>query len=177
MTEKRVKIESEEEKFAALVAEKVVATLAKGLLPEVRKLREEVELLRQEIASIKASLEQRQKAAVARPEERKKYSPVRDELIRSGFFLLSDLSRRTSLSPVAIVDDARAAGAVVLDAGGDAVIMSQLSFAEFKEVLAEIKERDPEEAAIRAGKFRRIFEALRRGGLLIYRDERWEILE
>ncbi|MCS7107194.1 MAG: hypothetical protein NZ902_03715 [Acidilobaceae archaeon] len=173
--ERRIKIRSEEDRMASLIAEKVSIILLKGLMPEIRRIRERVERMEQEIADIKDMLE-------SRGEKKRETSLgdfVRKSLRQEGYIVAGETSRRINASPSALVEEARKAGAVVLDAGTDAVLMSPSALEEFNRLMGETKTRDPEEAAKRMGKFAKAFETLRRGGVVIYdsKEGRWSIVE
>ncbi|MCX8195538.1 MAG: hypothetical protein N3F67_00410 [Acidilobaceae archaeon] len=174
--ERRVKIRSEEDKMASIIAEKVSLILFKGLLPEIRRIREKVERLEEEVSAIKSMLEERGERGGRREGGN---DAVRRTLAREGFLVVGEASKRLGLSPAALVEEARRAGAVVLDAGGDAVLMTPAALEEFSQLMREARSRDPEEAARHMGKFARAFEVLRRGGMIIYdgKEGRWSMIE
>ncbi|MEN2999911.1 MAG: hypothetical protein ABDH61_04990 [Acidilobaceae archaeon] len=173
--ERRIKIRSEEDRMASIIAEKVSIILLKGLMPEIRRIRERVERMEQEIAEIKGMLE-------SRGERRREASLsefVRKVLRQEGYIVAGETSRRINTSPTALVEEARGAGAIVLDAGIDAVLISPSAMEEFTRLMAETRTRDPEEAARHMGKYSKAFEVLRRGGVVIYdsREGRWSLVE
>ncbi|MEM0492205.1 MAG: hypothetical protein QXR02_05755 [Acidilobaceae archaeon] len=183
---KRIKLWRDEvDKIASLAAEKTSAIIAKGLLAEIKKIREKLESIEEELSTIRSLLESsvEKREGISTKESRRGRRSLRDYLVEAlkteGFIIVSNASRKLNVNPNIIVRQATSVGAIVINAGGDTLIISERAFQEFKRVLVEIKSSDPEEASRMLGKYSNIFNMLRRAGMIIYnyKDGKWSIIE
>lgn len=165
---RRVKISSGKEdleKVASMAAEKTAAMISRGLLEEIRKVREKLEKLEVEIATIKSMLEERRGARGGKRDIR---GDIREELLEKGFLVVGEASRRYRVTPDIIIDIGTKMGATVISLGSDAILMSRDSMEEFKSILKSIKSSDPMEAMEAMGKYAMVFEMMRRAGIIYY---------
>jgi hypothetical protein len=60
------------------------------------------------------------------------------------------------------------AGALVISAGHDAVLIDRSSLEEFKTKIRNLRTSDPREAVEASGRYARLFEILNRAGMIYY---------
>lgn len=176
---RRVKIaggREELEKVASMAAEKTAAMISRGLLEEIRRIRETLERMEAEIAAIKSMLEER---GVARSGKRDVRSGIMEELSEKGFLVVGEASRRYKVAPDVVVDMGARVGAVVVSVGSDAILMSRSAMEEFKSLLRSTRSSDPREAVEAMGKYARVFEMLSKAGMVYYdsRVKGWVMVE
>lgn len=165
--------------------EATVAELARGILGELRRLREEVETLSKKLGQIEAALQAcRQQAG--RSQERRgqqRRSKLVDKLLEildtEGYVLASKSREKLGISPYKLRDLALDAGARVIELDGDFAVIDPRAYREFLVLLASTRTSDPEEAAKSMGRYRELFERMRASSLVYYDASRgaWRVLE
>ncbi len=132
-------------------------------------LKEVLEALRR----LESKLDRLEKGGRALGEHR-----LRSLIEKEGFLLISEARQKLGISPSRLLSLARDLGLVVLDLDGDAAVMSENAYMEFKSKLASIKTSDPEEAASLMGRFAKVFALLRRKGDIYYdsKSRSWKML-
>ncbi|MCE4602560.1 MAG: hypothetical protein F7B18_05185 [Desulfurococcales archaeon] len=157
------------DEVARLAAEKAVALLAKGILEELREIRERLDRLEEEVRRGRGQ-RRRGGGLVER---------VREALERDRYILGSQARGKVGVSPQALYGVASGMDGVrIIDAGGDFIVFDSMGFDEFRALLSTIQTSDPEEAARRLGPFGDAFNALRRAGSVYFdgRERRWRIV-
>ncbi len=156
------------DEVARLAAEKAVALLAKGILEELKEVRERLERLE---AEVKRGRGRRRGGGLV--------EKVREALERDRYILGSQARGKVGVSPQALYGVASGMDGVrIIEAGGDFIVFDSMGFDEFRALLSTIQTSDPEEAAKRLGPFRDAFNALRRAGSVYFdgREKRWRIV-
>ncbi|MEM1873930.1 MAG: hypothetical protein QXS85_02575 [Acidilobaceae archaeon] len=177
---RKIPRDDELEKIASIAAEKAALIVSKGVLAELRRIRETLESIESELREIRdllRSSERREEVSRKRGREEKLESLL--SLLReSKYVLASDASRRLKIGVEEILRLAYEK-ARVLEASGDIVVMSDESYREFKSLLEKVKSSDPSEASSSMGAYSRLFDMLRRAGLVYYDYKRssWTLLE
>jgi len=164
------------ERVASMAAEKTAAMISKGLLEEVRRIRERLERLEAEVSAIKAILERMESSRGRGPSLRDR---VKAELEETGYILLSEAARRLRASPQAIIEAGASLGATVITTGSDAILITRRALEELKAAMRNVKSSDPREAIEAMGKYARVFEALSKAGMVYYDSKlkSWVIVE
>ncbi len=137
-----------------------------GLEEEVKSLAEEVRGIEETLRSIEGKLrEQGQK-----PQRRTAYDLLREQ----GFISLSSLRGKVR-NPRALVDRLEGMGAIVLELEDDVIVVDPSFYKSFIEELGKISTADEMEAARSLGRYARLFDALRRTGLIYFdhRNKKW----
>ncbi len=94
------------------------------------------------------------------------FDEVMKLIVERGYVLLSEVGGARRFS----VELLRRYGLLVLDLGDDKLVASPRALMEFMERLEGIRTPDESEAANKLGHYSQLFHALRRAGLILYRD-------
>ncbi|MFN4046166.1 MAG: hypothetical protein ACK4H7_02365 [Acidilobaceae archaeon] len=168
---KRVKIappRDDMERIASVAAEKAAAIVSRRVLAELKAIRDSIERIEKEIEELKTQCKPGEPQRTGkRREPAQAGTQILEHIRRKGYILASD-ARRLGLSPATLMNEASRLGLIVINAGGEAIIMSDQAFREFSSILGEIRTGDPEEASKAAGAYSRAFNALRRAGVIYY---------
>ncbi|MDM7275305.1 MAG: hypothetical protein P3X22_004185 [Thermoprotei archaeon] len=179
---RRVKIappRDDMERIASAAAEKAAAIVSRRVLSELKAIRDSIERIEKEIEELKNKCKpEGPREAEKRREPAQAGAQLLEHIRRRGYILASD-ARKLGLSPAALMNEASRQGLIVINAEGDAIIMSDQSFREFSSILGEIKTSDPEEALKAAGRYSRAFNVLRRAGVIYYSQKagKWVMVE
>jgi hypothetical protein len=161
---RRVKIPPRDdlERVASIAAEKTALMISKGLLEEIRKIRESIERIEAEVKALKAMLQERGRSRYSLGER------VVEELKTKGYILVGEAYKRYKTSPETLIEEGVRAGAVIITAGGNAILVDRSSLDEFKTKIKSIKSSDPTEAMEASGKYAKLFEILNKAGIIYY---------
>jgi len=177
------------EKIASFVAEKTVALMAKGILDELRRLRESVDELKKEVESLKREVVLLRKAS-ALGRRGSEYSStagaveeyltlVRKKLKERGYVLASEIKSELGVNAsivkkiISNIDNVE-----TIESSGDIVLIDKAALEEFRTRLKTLKTPDPVDASRILGKYGKLFLSLRKGGLIIYDTKGgWRLLE
>ncbi len=158
-----------EERHSDAVLEAVMRLEEKlnSLVEEVRTLAEELRSLAEAVRG----LEERLSTAPGREARRK---TAYDLLKEQGFVSLSSLRGKVK-NPRALIDRLESKGAIVLELEDDVIAVDPGFYRSFLDELERIDTADEGEAARRLGRYSRLFEALRRTGLIYFdhRAKKW----
>ncbi len=179
---RRVKItppKDDLERIASMAAEKAAAIVSRRVISELKAIRDSIERIEKEIEELKSQCKLGEPRKTERRKEDAQARPQLLETIRKKGYILASDARKLGLSPTALVSEASRHGLIVLNAGGDAIVMSDQAFREFSSILDEIRTSDPEEASKAAGEYSRAFNTLRRAGVIYYSQKRgkWVMIE
>jgi hypothetical protein len=161
---KRVRIPPRDdlEKVASMAAEKAAIMVSKGLLEEVKRIRESLERIEAEIKAVKSMIQERGRRTYSLGDR------VAEELKAKGYIVLSEAYKRYRVAPETLIDEGVRAGALVISAGHDAVLIDRSSLEEFKTKIRNLRTSDPREAVEASGRYARLFEILNRAGMIYY---------
>ncbi|MEM1640028.1 MAG: hypothetical protein QXN05_02925 [Acidilobaceae archaeon] len=169
------------EKAVNMAAEKAALLVSRGVMAELRRIREALESIEAELKEIKEELA-KSKAEKGRFEGSKRGG--REALLsvalgESGYMLLSEAIKKLKARPEEVLRLATEEGYKVLNVGGDLAVMSEESYEEFKKRLESLKVGDPTEAVSALGAYGRLFDLLRRSGLVYYDHKKssWVLIE
>jgi len=167
--------------------EATVAELVKGLLGEIRSLREAVESLSSRVEKLESAMRQCQAGPQARAARGsrggKRRSRLADELASilesDGFILASKARARLGVSPQRLRDAAAEVGAEVVELAGDFAVVDREAMGEYLALLRTVKTSDPAEAAKAMGKYKELFEKMREATTVYYDARRgyWRMIE
>jgi hypothetical protein len=148
------------EKVASMAAEKAALMVSKGLLEEIKKIRESLERVEAELKELRVTLQERGRFRLG---ER-----IVEELKTKGYIVVSEAYKRYRTTPENLVEEGVRAGALVITAGGNAILIDRSSLEEFKAIIKNIKTSDPVEAIEASGKYAKLFEILNKAGMVYY---------
>jgi len=177
---------SEAELIAKMAAEKVFALMSGRVISALEKCLERLEKLERRLESIERSLqaggaraERRRHEAQPRRGKSRIIDRLEEYLDKHRFLLLSEARQRLGAPAPRVREAADEIGAVQLELEGDIAILMPEHLEEFDALLAEIRSPDPLEAARKLGVYERLFEKMRRSGLVYYDSARghWRRLE
>ncbi len=168
------------EKIIVKTAEVTVASYIKSIRDNLESLLSEIKLLREEIESLKKMCAQMK--TVSQPsgytraqgalERGKRRSPLESRLETAldkyRYVLGSEARSRVGMSPSKLREIADSLGATIVEVGGDFAVIYPIHLREFDGILEGISTSDPDEASRKAGVYRRLFEKMRRAGLVYY---------
>ena len=162
-----------------------MAELARGILGELRRIREEVEALSKKLEEVEGALQACRQQAGRAPQGRgqQRRSKLVDKLLEildmEGYVLASKSREKLGVSPYKLRDLALDAGARVVELDGDFAVIDPRAYREFLVLLASTRTSDPEEAAKSMGRYRELFEKMRASSLVYYDAGRgsWRVLE
>ncbi len=163
--------------------EAAVAELAKGLVAEIRRLRESIEDLAARVERLEQEVRACRQQAPARASSKKRQSRLADrlvEILESDRYLLASKAReKLGVSPYKLRDLAGEVGAEIVDLNGDYAVIDPEALREFRMLLASTRQRDPEEAAKSLGVYRELFEKMRAASMVYYDAARgsWRMLD
>ena len=171
------------EQEVKIIVEKTIAQFLPGIIGKISELSREIASMRNELQKIRRECMQSAK----NPDHslpgrnRKKgslFDKIRIILSENGYIFASQLAGELHVSPVKVLDIARDLGYVLIDLGGDYVIMDPYSLEEFSQMLSSISSPDPLEASRQLGKYASLFEKLRSESLVFYdgRTKKWRII-
>jgi len=178
-SEKRVDNEISVEEVAKITAEKVVAEYTraiKGLLEEISskldQLAFEISELNKSISNLTRKIEQGQRRGgfgLKRASRLSNQAKILEEALDKYRVILGSESKaKLGMSPHRLREVADEIGAVIVEAGGDFAATMPEYLEEFETIMKSARTSDPEEAAEKMGVYRRLFEALRKAGLVYY---------
>ena len=150
------------EKVASMAAEKAAAMVSKSLLEEIRGIRESLERIEAEVKALKSMIRERGGRTYNLGDR------IAEELKAKGYIVLSEAYKRYRVSPETLVDEGVRAGALVISAGHDAVLIDRSSLEEFKRTIRNLRTSDPREAVEASGRYARLFEMLNKAGMVYY---------
>jgi hypothetical protein len=152
------------ERVASMAAEKAALMVSKGLLEEVKRIRESLERVEAELKALREMLQERGgKGGRYRLGER-----LVEELKTKGYIVVGEAYKRYRTTPENLVEEGVRAGALVITAGGNAILIDRSSLEEFKTTIKNIKTSDPTEAMEASGKYAKLFEILNKAGIVYY---------
>ncbi len=165
-----------------MTAEKVVAEYTrsiKGLLEsiierldalsvEIREINKNINILNQKIDKINVKF--KSESGLARRTTRiTRHAKLLEEAIDKYKVVMGSEARaKLGLSPHKLREVADEIGAIIIEAGGDFAVTMPEYLEEFEAIMMNTRTSDPEEAAEKMGPYRRLFEALRKAGLVYY---------
>jgi predicted nuclease with TOPRIM domain len=150
------------EKVASMAAEKAALMVSKGLLEEMKRIRESLERVEVELKALREMLQERGKGRYRLGER------LVEELKTRGYIVVSEAYERYRTTPENLVEEGVRAGALVITAGGNAILIDRSSLEEFKTTIKNIKTSDPVEAIEASGKYAKLFEILNKAGIVYY---------
>jgi len=164
--------------------EATVAELVKGLLGEIRSLRETVESLARRVEKLEATVRSCQAQARGSPQRGKpRRSRLADELAgileAEGYVLASRARARLGVSPQRLRDLAAEVGAEIVELAGDFAVVDREAMGEFLALLKTVRTSDPAEAAKAMGKYKELFEKMREATTVYYDARRghWRMID
>jgi len=163
--------------------ESTVAELVKGLLGEIRSLRESVESLSRRVEKLEAAVRSCQAPARGGAQRRGRRSRLADELAGilegEGYVLASRARARLGVSPQRLRDLAAEVGAEIVELAGDFAVVDREAMGEFLALLKTVRTSDPAEAAKAMGKYKELFEKMREATTVYYDARRghWRMIE
>ena len=163
------------EELVKLTAEVTVAEAVRAILAELKQLRQEIEQLRRELSQ--------HKSIDARGRRGSRRSNLADKLLEAlseeGYILASESKEKLGVSPYKLRELAQQTGSRIIPLEGDLAVVDPEAYREFLMLLASATTSDPEEAARRMGRYKKLFEKLRRSSMVYYDARRgsWRMLE
>jgi len=163
---------------AKLAAEKAVAMLAQRLLREVEECRSMLERIESRLEKLEGGGTRKGQALQERRKRSRLEEKVEEYLDKNRFLLLSEARQRMGSSPVRVREAAENVGALSLELEGDVALILLEHLEELEALMKEAKTPDPSEAAEKMGPYKRLFEKLRRSGLVYFDSARgyWRML-
>ena len=163
-----------------------MAELARGIIGELRRLREEVEAISKRLGELENAVKAcGQGPGRTRGEKRgearrsKLVERLLEILDTEGFIFASKSREKLGVSPYRLRDLALDAGAKIIELEGDFAVIDPRAYREFLVILASTRTSDPGEAAKSMGRYRELFEKMRASSLVYYDAGRgsWRVLE
>ena len=166
--------------------EATVAELARGILGELRRLREEVESISQRLGELENAMRACRQQSTRPPRERRgetRRSKLVEKLLEildtEGYVFASKSREKIGVSPYRLREIALDAGAKIIELEGDFAVIDPRAYREFLVILASTRTSDPGEASKSMGRYRELFEKMRASSLIYYDASRgsWRVLE
>ncbi|MEB3779765.1 MAG: hypothetical protein GSR85_06000 [Desulfurococcales archaeon] len=177
------------ESYDSIYVERQILEVAKNILDELKNLKDKVnaiEAVLEDLNSRMISIEERiERLGKYRSQGyiREKRSSLRDTILRildkEMYITASEAKQKIGVTFTRILSEVQSIGNInVIDAGGEAVIISTDRFEEFKHMLESIRTGDPQEAGERLGVYKTLFNLMRRSGMIYYdvKAKAWKIL-
>lgn len=181
---RKIKIPQQDErleKVASAAAEKAALLVSRGVMTELRRIREALESIEAEIREIREELARgrREGRGPERNRKRERKALLSSAIGESKYVLVSEVVKKLKARPEDVLRLASEEGYRVLNVGSDLAVMSEESYNDFKRLLESLKASDPSEAFSALGVYGRLFDLLRRAGLVYYdyKKSSWVLIE
>ncbi len=161
--------------------EATVAELVKGIIREIREMRESIEEVKARLEQVERKLSEcRGPASRVKTKSRGGLADKLAEILAEEGYVLASASRsKLGISPYRLRDLAEEVGARIVELGHDYAVMDPQAYREFILLLSTNKKRDPQEAAKAMGRYKELFEKMREAAIIYYDAKRgtWRIIE
>jgi len=156
---------------AKIAAERVFALLSGRIIETLEKCVARLEELEKRVARLEAGLARQPRGGSQRDAGRRRgkiADKLEEFLDRNRYLLLSEARQRLGVPPARAREAAEELGATEIELEGDVAILLPDHLEELDALLREARSPDPLEAAQKLGPYSRLFEKMRRSGIVYF---------
>jgi inactivated superfamily I helicase len=159
---------------AKTTAEKVIALFADRILRELEQINQRLQKLEEKLERLergltRTSMEKRETAKARLKNSKGRIARLLESYLDKHRYILgSEVKQKLGISMSRLEDTAEELGAIVIDVGGDIAVLMLQHLEEFDALLSTVNTPDPIEASQKLDIYSRLFDKMRKAGLIYY---------